>query len=93
MFQSGFRTHHYSETALLQVVKNINTNLNGNKLSVLVLLFYLISYIYKKCFVSVDNHSSEPVLFLLHFLFVHATTNQQEVKGTSVNRKHLFAQL
>lgn len=38
MFQSGFRTHHSTDAAVLKVVNNIRTNLDSNKSSVLVQL-------------------------------------------------------
>lgn len=38
MFQSGFRTHHSTEIAMIKVENNVRTNLDSNKSSVLVLL-------------------------------------------------------
>ena len=37
-FQSGFRTNHSTETALLQIVNDLRCNMDAQKLSVLVLL-------------------------------------------------------
>ena len=64
-YQSGFRTNHSTETALLKILNDIRCNLDNHKLTVLVLLDLTAA------FDTVDRHkidwgtwSASLVLFL-----------------------------